>query len=796
MTPPPLDATDLQWLTRLAGALVRDPHAADDLAQETLVAAIEAPIPPEAPRRAWLASVARRLAARRYRGDSRRARRERKAGRDEALPDSADLVARAEVAELLAAAAQRLPEPYRHTILLRFLEGRSPAEIAADQDLPADTVRWRVRRGLALLREDLTRSHPRDWSAWCALLLPLARSGGDAGLATAGTTGALTATVAAWTTMKLTTIGVAALGAGLWLAWTLTDETDEVAPPADVARIDATAPSQPAMDPPLPPGTGTGAVEPLAAPDAPLSTQAPTPAAVTPSITGRVVDEAGSAVVGATVYVVPSQVDADTSDPLTPSLLTETDDGGRFRLDLTAHAGASIERDDVQLGASANGFLRRLVPARPTTAEDEEMLIVLDRGQVLSGRVVDADGLPVPGLELLAHTATTRLAHVSPTQVLLRAGRAELAGEASTYQQCRALTDGRGLVDFEGLGPGAVSVRSVDPGWTIEEPAEAQAGGPFVEWLARPRLGVSVTVTDETTGAAAGRVHATFRVELTFADGVVEDLGQWVGRGDGGASFVLGPGTFIDLGERTVVRAAFYGTATSNDVEVPWEAGVLSDPDGVRGVAFAEVSIPDEPTAVAGTDTGANTPVDAAPSVDARRPETDLELDVRLADGTPFAGELAARWTSQPERGEARQGARRIEAEAPGTYRLSVDAGTVELEVWDPAASGSLPPWSGNVRSDAGWNTRVEVVLPQGAAVTLTRPTDWSGDWWVHASWRPPGKAEWRGSWIYGTDEASLRLTTLRPAEWRFRLDRIPEPGPDALVRTVRVSAWDDVVVD
>jgi DNA-directed RNA polymerase specialized sigma24 family protein len=60
------------FVRRLCRGLLSDADAADDLAQDTLTAALEerslrSP-------RAWLASVARRLAARRLRTDSRRAR--------------------------------------------------------------------------------------------------------------------------------------------------------------------------------------------------------------------------------------------------------------------------------------------------------------------------------------------------------------------------------------------------------------------------------------------------------------------------------------------------------------------------------------------------------------------------------------------------------------------------------------------------------------------------------------------------------------------------------------------------
>ena len=215
-----LDPTDLTWLAGLARALLKEPHAADDLVQDTAIAALESPMPPGAPPRAWLGSVARRLAARRLRGEARRSRREALTARPEALPDSAELVEKAEVAEHVTAAVRRLPEPFRRTLLLRYLEGRTTEEIAREEGKPADTIRWRQRRGLELLRAELVQSHDREWSSWSVLLLPLARVNGDVGLATAGATGTSTWTVVTWIAMKVTlALTVVLSGVGLWMTW-------------------------------------------------------------------------------------------------------------------------------------------------------------------------------------------------------------------------------------------------------------------------------------------------------------------------------------------------------------------------------------------------------------------------------------------------------------------------------------------------------------------------------------------------------------------------------------------------
>ncbi|MEM7517896.1 MAG: RNA polymerase sigma factor, partial [Planctomycetota bacterium] len=310
MKNPPLDSTDLTWLAGLARALLGESHAADDLVQETALAAIGGAMPEGAPRRAWLAGVARRLAARRFRGEARRARREEAVARSEALPDSTEIVAKAEIAEQVTAAARRLDEPFRRTTLLRFLEGLSPEEIARREGKPVDTVRWRVRRGLELLREELVREHDRDWSSWCVLLLPLARIKGSAGLATAGATGVVPGTVASITLMKITLVAaVVLLSTGLWFTWKsgerVLDEPHfamdtrdvELARPATLLEGEEVADLVTPIE-----RQAVAAEETFAKPV--VTERAPQ------DLFGRVVDEDGEGIADATIFLIPAQEEA------------------------------------------------------------------------------------------------------------------------------------------------------------------------------------------------------------------------------------------------------------------------------------------------------------------------------------------------------------------------------------------------------------------------------------------------------------------------------------------------------
>lgn len=146
------------WVRRLAARLCSGADDAADVAQQTLLIAW-----PRAPRepthlRGWLAAIARSVVRRRVRSDTRRAARERKGSLDEALPSSVDLVARAELQRAVVDAVLALAEPYRSTVLLRFFEERSAEEIANRRGEPIETVRTRLKRGMAQLRERLGRT--------------------------------------------------------------------------------------------------------------------------------------------------------------------------------------------------------------------------------------------------------------------------------------------------------------------------------------------------------------------------------------------------------------------------------------------------------------------------------------------------------------------------------------------------------------------------------------------------------------------------------------------------------------
>ena len=161
------------WLTHaaalraLATALTGDANEADDLVQETWLRAARAGENSNRPR-TWWSTVLRNLLRDRARERSLRAYAEREAARGERLPSGIEVLERLEIAQRVAMEVARLGEPYRTAIHLRYFEGLGPDQIAQRSNLPLETVRAQLRRGLTKLRERMDRTCGGDRSAWSA----------------------------------------------------------------------------------------------------------------------------------------------------------------------------------------------------------------------------------------------------------------------------------------------------------------------------------------------------------------------------------------------------------------------------------------------------------------------------------------------------------------------------------------------------------------------------------------------------------------------------------------------------
>jgi RNA polymerase sigma-70 factor (ECF subfamily) len=153
---PAVERTELyrDRLRAHAERVLGDRHEAEDVAQEVL---IRAPSSGARSILAWLHAVCQRLAIDRLRARKRRARAALALARREAH-EPEDELERASRARRLRAAVEKLDEPYRSALRLRYLEELSFPEVAARLDTLERTARTWVGRGLAKLRHELGES--------------------------------------------------------------------------------------------------------------------------------------------------------------------------------------------------------------------------------------------------------------------------------------------------------------------------------------------------------------------------------------------------------------------------------------------------------------------------------------------------------------------------------------------------------------------------------------------------------------------------------------------------------------
>jgi RNA polymerase sigma-70 factor (ECF subfamily) len=161
-----------KWARSLARQLV-GPSAADDLVQDTWLAALERPPVENRPLRPWLRGVLGKLALQRSRRRGRRAARERDASRAEALPSAATLTERAESQRILMTALLGLEAGKRELLMLRFVEDHSAASIGRKLNIPVSTIKSRIQAALSSLRDALDDDFEGSSRTWGVALLPL-----------------------------------------------------------------------------------------------------------------------------------------------------------------------------------------------------------------------------------------------------------------------------------------------------------------------------------------------------------------------------------------------------------------------------------------------------------------------------------------------------------------------------------------------------------------------------------------------------------------------------------------------
>jgi len=210
----------------LARSLVMDENTAADIEQQTWMAALEHPPAPGRPIRPWLSKVVVNFARLMYRGEKNRTLREKAVSVSDKVISTEELVARGEARQRLIETVLTLSEPYRSVILLRFYEDLPPRKIAKKYDLPVETVRTRIKKGLEKLRLRLDSKYGGHRDRWRMAVAPLAYMSLTE---TVGATTGLTSVLQGVSIMTLkwkivaAAILVIGLSLGLWSRYSLDD---------------------------------------------------------------------------------------------------------------------------------------------------------------------------------------------------------------------------------------------------------------------------------------------------------------------------------------------------------------------------------------------------------------------------------------------------------------------------------------------------------------------------------------------------------------------------------------------
>lgn len=433
------------FVRALVRSLLADPDLANDVEQQTWLAAMRRPPSMGASARAYLAVIAKNFARRQQRDDSRRQRALLNLGLEpSSTPSREEILAIEEQRRRVIEAVLDLDEKYRTVVVLRYLEELSPRAISERIGVPVDSVKTRLKRGLAQLRARFDTEAATEGTPWRLAFLPLARLSTGQGLAVpVGGLGALAGVFVMKPIAVFTVVVTLAVGSLWW--WNR--DTPRDTPPL-TAHLESET-SVPEIVAALPAGPTERKASPGAEPA--VRPDPTTPSDAERRIRGRVVFEDGSPAVGATVEARIAVGEEGAALPGTLGIgellgSTPSDPKGEFTI-----AVGSANRVDL-LATHPN----RSFGVAAGVALDDEPELVLERFAEVRGHVRrKADGTPVSN-------ATLRVFRANETW-RERILRPALDG---TY----AFTD---LVP----GPFSISVESTefaDPQWENVEVAPGQ----------------------------------------------------------------------------------------------------------------------------------------------------------------------------------------------------------------------------------------------------------------------------------------------------------------------------------
>ena len=318
-----------------------------------------------------------------------------------------------EQADVLFSEIERLPGPFRASLVLCYFEGLSPDEAARRLRCPAGTVRSRLARACDKLRRALARRGVAISSATLVAMLssrstsaasissPLCQSTTTAAMkfvAGQAATGAASASAMALAqevlrsmllsqlrvvALSVLLLGAMATGAGYWNHSFAKKEDPVKVPGEDAARLASAVKSS----------------------TADKSRPASKPDSTNPGrmlVTGAVVDPEGKPVKGAVVDLVgrPRTAWVGASEDNDSLLLLgqgSTDDGGRFRLESLRTNSSRFLGVNALAAAPGFGIGWATLDA---SAERPEARIRLEPEQVVVIKLVDVTGRPAAGVDI------------------------------------------------------------------------------------------------------------------------------------------------------------------------------------------------------------------------------------------------------------------------------------------------------------------------------------------------------------------------------------------------------------
>jgi RNA polymerase sigma factor (sigma-70 family) len=651
------------WLHALARALVGE-AAADDVVQGTYEIALASPPRKPGPLRPWLGGVARNVARMATRGRVRRERREQQVPVTAEVPTPEQLVERVQLQQQVARIVLELPEPLRATLLLRFFEGLSAAEIARVQGIPAATVRGRIKDALDRVRGTLDAQHAGR-TRWIALLAPIAVP--DHAAATLA--GGLIVKTGAKLVIGIVVVVLVVLGTR-WLGVWGGDRTSgdaATAAQAPTSGSDRPAPGSPAVV--ARPGATRAVIAPVFDDD-PRGTI---------RLEGQVIDEHEAPVGGARVAI-----DAN------PAIVVTTEADGSFVVE------GLIPRDYRLEATAGEGYAG---PVRLRVSErTEPVTLRLARAGVVEVVVTAAaGGKPVAGAEVELRSTLTWQATTDGK------GVARLAGIGAVWAPL--------VVRAAGFAPGALMLSTSGDPAAPARIAVALSGGAAIAGRVVDEAGTPIG------GARVVAISAAepFPVVDVRRDGVTT-------RPDGSFEIPhVAAGTWRltashgDHAPATSAPLTVDGTSARTGVELVVAAGGIVRGEvrdaGGQPVAAAEVSVVVRGHLEWRARRSAFTAADGTFAI-AGLPRRALDVVAAHDAGASAiaAVDLAARREQ------------RVELVLDVTGRI---AGTVVDRAGEPVGDAQViaePQWTGDVADRAAWSVRGirEAVTDQGGAFTFT----------------------------------------------------------------------------